>query len=202
MGAVTSVAGGVAAGAIGGPPGMIVGGIVGLARHLTSQPHETKEAPALQQAAQAITGIADAAEQVVALEADPVKSEAFRLKALEIRAATQEAERAHMLAMFKAANEDRAGARKQTGELVAAGSPIAWGAPVVSAILLLLFAAVMGIVLLKGVPSGDATATALINILLGTLAAMTTSVVSYWVGSSAGSARKDFRLTESEKAKQ
>ncbi len=32
--------------------------------------------------------------------------------------------------------------------------------------------------------------------LLGTLGAMATSVVSYWVGSSAGSARKDARLAK------
>ena len=34
------------------------------------------------------------------------------------------------------------------------------------------------------------------NLLLGTLAAMATSVVSYWVGSSAGSARKEERLAQ------
>jgi len=35
---------------------------------------------------------------------------------------------------------------------------------------------------------------AVLNVLLGTLAAMATNVVGYWVGSSAGSARKDERL--------
>jgi len=39
-----------------------------------------------------------------------------------------------------------------------------------------------------------ANAEAVLNVLLGTLGAMATSVVSYWVGSSAGSARKDARL--------
>lgn len=37
---------------------------------------------------------------------------------------------------------------------------------------------------------------ALVNVLLGTLAAMATSVVAYWVGSSVGSARKDDRLAK------
>jgi uncharacterized protein len=37
------------------------------------------------------------------------------------------------------------------------------------------------------------------NMLLGTLAAMATSVVSYWVGSSAGSARKEERLAQTSK---
>ena len=44
-------------------------------------------------------------------------------------------------------------------------------------------------------PPGSAKSTyARLNVLLGTLSAMATSVVSYWVGSSVGSARKDARL--------
>lgn len=43
-------------------------------------------------------------------------------------------------------------------------------------------------VLTRTVPAGSRE---LANILLGTLAAMASSVVGYWVGSSAGSARKD-----------
>lgn len=46
-------------------------------------------------------------------------------------------------------------------------------------------------------PPGSAKSTyASLNVLLGTLGAMATSVVSYWVGSSAGSARKDARLAK------
>lgn len=44
-------------------------------------------------------------------------------------------------------------------------------------------------------PPGSGKSTyAVLNVLLGTLSAMATSVVSYWVGSSVGSARKDDRL--------
>ena len=44
-------------------------------------------------------------------------------------------------------------------------------------------------------PPGSAKSTyTSLNVLLGTLGAMATSVVSYWVGSSAGSARKDEHL--------
>lgn len=44
-------------------------------------------------------------------------------------------------------------------------------------------------------PPGSAKSTyAVLNVLLGTLGAMATNVVGYWVGSSAGSARKDARL--------
>ena len=49
--------------------------------------------------------------------------------------------------------------------------------------------------LLLLLPPGSAKSTyARLNVLMGTLGAMATSVVSYWVGSSAGSARKDARL--------
>ncbi len=44
-------------------------------------------------------------------------------------------------------------------------------------------------------PPGSAKSTyAVLNVLLGSLTAMATSVVSYWVGSSVGSARKDDRI--------
>jgi hypothetical protein len=51
----------------------------------------------------------------------------------------------------------------------------------------------MTLVLTSGVPPESATVA---NMLMGTLAAMATSVVSYWVGSSAGSARKEERLAQ------
>jgi hypothetical protein len=83
---------------------------------------------------------------------------------------------------------DTANARQQTIALAQAGSSIAWGAPVVSALVLITFAAVMTLALTRSLPAGSET---ILNMLLGSLAAMATSVVSYWVGSSAGSARKD-----------
>ena len=44
-------------------------------------------------------------------------------------------------------------------------------------------------------PPGSAKSTyAVLNVLMGTLGAMATSVVNYWVGSSAGSDRKDEHL--------
>lgn len=52
----------------------------------------------------------------------------------------------------------------------------------------------MGLALTRALPSGSET---ILNMLLGTLAAMATSVVSYWVGSSAGSAQKNDMLFRS-----
>jgi len=48
-------------------------------------------------------------------------------------------------------------------------------------------------------PPGSAKSTyAVLNVLLGTLGAMATSVVAYWVGSSVKSVRKDDRLARME----
>ncbi len=69
----------------------------------------------------------------------------------------------------------------------------AWGAPVVSVVVLVTFGTVVSLVLLRAIPVGSET---VLNVLLGTLAAMATNVVGYWVGSSAGSARKDEQLAE------
>lgn len=71
------------------------------------------------------------------------------------------------------------------------GSVVAWGAPLVSVLVLVMFGAVVALAWFLPLPAGSE---AVLNVLMGTLGAMATSVVSYWVGSSAGSARKDERL--------
>jgi hypothetical protein len=88
---------------------------------------------------------------------------------------------------------DTDGARRQTIALAQAGSKIAYGAPIVSALVLMTFAVVMTLAFTRSLPAGSET---ILNMLLGSLAAMATSVVSYWVGSSAGSARKDAHLVQ------
>ena len=88
---------------------------------------------------------------------------------------------------------DTDGARRQTIALAQAGSKIAYGAPLVSALVLVTFAVVMTLAFTRSLPSGSET---VLTMLLGSLAAMATSVVSYWVGSSAGSARKDAHLAQ------
>lgn len=181
--AATSTLAGVAGGAMLGPPGMIVGGLVGLARSLTSQPHAEDEKPALQQVAQALTGIANPDQQVAALQADPVKANEFRVQALRIRAETEAARQAHVLALVQAANEDRIGARAQMAALVSSGSALRWGAAVVTLIILTMF----GFVIF--------TDTRIDADLKETLKVLSVAAASYWIGSSAGSASKDNRLT-------
>lgn len=180
--AATSALAGVAGGAILGPPGMIVGGLVGLARSLTSQPHAEDERPALQHVAQALTGIANPDQQLTALQADPVKQDEFRLQALRIRAEAETARQAHMLALAEAANRDRVGAREQMEAMVTAGSVLRFGAAIVTLIILGLFA----FVIFSGARVDPD--------LKETLKVLSVAAASYWIGSSAGSASKDTRL--------
>lgn len=69
-----------------------------------------------------------------------------------------------------------------------------WGATIVSIIVLLTFGAALIAVLSKTLPAGSE---AVANIMLGTLGGMAVTVVSYWVGSSASSSRKDTLLANS-----
>ena len=145
---------------------------------------------AVQAAVQSVTGSADASAQVQALS-DPDKASALRVALSRIAAERAEAGIAAEQAALVARLADVAGARAATVDLARSGSPIAWGAPVVSLVVLVTFGGVVVVALTRTMPS---TAEPVLNVLLGTLGAMATSVVGYWVGSSAGSARKDERL--------
>ena len=71
------------------------------------------------------------------------------------------------------------------------------GAVIVSVVVVVAFAATTGLVLVHAVPEGNG---AVANVILGTLAAMGTQVVHYWLGSSAGSARKTEDLRAAQDA--
>lgn len=141
-------------------------------------------------AVSSITGTTDQVEQVSEL-ADPEKATALRVQLARIAADQEVAAASAMQADLVARLGDVAGARATTVQLAQARSAIAWGAPVVSIVVLVTFGVVMTIALTRTLP---VTAEPVLNVLMGTLGAMATSVVSYWVGSSAGSARKDERL--------
>lgn len=79
-------------------------------------------------------------------------------------------------------------ARNQTVELAKAGSPIAWGAVVVSVLVLVSYGLALWVAMQFEVPSSQKDNVAGILWTLNTLAV---AVVSYWVGSSASSFRKD-----------
>lgn len=86
--------------------------------------------------------------------------------------------------MLKAYLADVQDARAQTVKLVETGSSIAWGAPVISVLIVTGFLGLITGLMFKSVPDNQVTL-----ILFGALSAAFSQVVSYWLGSSAGSAR-------------
>lgn len=204
--ALSGAAKGAAAGAFLGPVGAALGGVLGAAPglldllgvHLFGANGE-QVAQAAQAAVSAAVGKPDpTAAEVAGLAPD--KMAALRVSLAQI-AAQQESQRTAaanaaeqtQLDMLKAQLADIANARSQTVSLAQAGSAIAWGAVAVSVIVLAAFALVCWVVLTRALPTGSDQAATL---LLGALSAMGSAVVSYWVGSSAGSAHKTALLAD------
>lgn len=150
-------------------------------------------APVVQAVAGAVaaaTGATDPDAQLQALQ-DPGVASQLRMQLASIAAERAAAAAdAAALSRLQAVLADVADARAMA-QSAPPGSPLAWGAPVVSVLVLLAFGAAVALSLFHEVPPRSE---ALANVLLGTLGAMATSVVGYWVGSSVGSARKDGRL--------
>jgi hypothetical protein len=86
---------------------------------------------------------------------------------------------------------DVASARSQTVELAKAGSPIAWGSSIVSVLAIAVFAGFVYMLFAKVVPEGMKEALLLLG---GSAATGYGMVLSYWLGSSSGSAAKDATL--------
>lgn len=110
-----------------------------------------------------------------------------------------EAEKAPALnADLEAILRDRQAARNQTMALVEKNSPMAWGAAVVSLIVVCGFI-VLSLLAMK--PEAAGVRSDVVLYLLGAWQSLATSVIAYWVGSSAGSATKDAALKHIASAK-
>ena len=187
MDALTGMAKGAAAGSVVPGLGTIGGGLIGLATALVPHVFSPDVAPLLHAAAALVTGKTAEADQLAEMAGNPTATENFRLEALKIAQDERASERAADQARMDAALESVASAQKQTVDLAKIGSNIAWAAPAISVVVLLAFGTLCGVVLFHAIPeASQRTADGLLT-SLGTLATM---VVSYWVGSSAGSARK------------
>jgi hypothetical protein len=134
---------------------------------------------------------ADSPEAVEAAIRDPQLAVQLRIRLAEIAAEREKAERRAELEELVALQGDRAGARSQTVALAQAGSVIAWGAPLVSILVMIAFGVACWMVLTRSLPEGSQD---IALYTMGALQSMAAAVVAYWVGSSAGSARKDEAL--------
>lgn len=157
-----------------------------------------RTAAAVAQVVQTVTGTTDDAVASQAIASSPQLAAQLRVQLAEIAARAEQEVRAAELAALTAQLHDIADARAQTVSLARAGSGVAWAPAVVSFVVLMTFGVVMFAALTRSLPSGSET---ILNMLLGTLAAMATSTVSYWVGSSAGSAQKTDLLYRSNPGK-
>ena len=155
-----------------------------------------KTSAAVAKAVADTTGTADADAATTVLQQNPTIAAQLRMQLAQIAAEREQASQLDYLDQISSTMKDVADARAQIVALSGQKTAIAWSAPIISGIVLLTFIIVVALVLTNGMPVGSETAA---NMLLGTLAAMATSVVSYWVGSSAGSARKDERLAQAAK---
>jgi len=205
--ALASAAQGAATGAVAGPIGAAVGGLGGLVVDVAPEIGRwlfgsTGEATAslVAKAVEAATGTTDADAAQAVLAQNPAAVSQLRIQLAMIAAQRQaeadrsaEAQRATDLAVLQAALADRSGARSQTQALVQMRSGIAWSPTVLSGIILVAFASLIYIVLTRTGP--DDRSMPLVNVLLGSLAAMATQVANYWLGSSSGSAMKNDQIS-------
>ena len=141
-----------------------------------------------------ILGTTDAAGIERAVATDPNLALQFKMALLQAEADA----RAHEAQMNRQALEelnsriaDVASARSQTVELAKAGSAIAWGSPIVSVLAICVFGGFVYMLFASAVPEGMKEALLLLG---GSAATGYGMVLSYWLGSSSGSAQKTAAL--------
>jgi hypothetical protein len=140
--------------------------------------------------ARRVLGTDDPAAIEAAIARDPAAALEFKRLIVEAearaRADALEAQRIEFDA-FRAQLADTASARAQTVALAQAGSALAWGAVLISIVVLAAFGVALWVILRGEIPAGSRDVAFQLLGMLGTMAA---GVVAYWVGSSSGSAAK------------
>jgi hypothetical protein len=137
-------------------------------------------------AVETVTGII---QRTTGIEGDPGSLTPEQQAAVQLALIQAEADHRRLeLEEIKEHLHDRQDARSQTVELAKTGSPIAWGAVVVSVLVMVAYGVALWISMKVELPTSQKDNVAG---LLWTLNTLAVAVVSYWVGSSAGSFRKD-----------
>ena len=173
LGPLASTFAPVLGGMIAGPAGAAIGGVLGKA--LASAMGVEATPDAVRKAVQADP--AKAQETICALGLDPAL------------VATLGGVEAMELARERIAAEDRRDARAQTRDLAGQGSPIAWGAPAISVIIVVGFVSLTIGMFFRVIPE-----TPIMSMVVGAWISLATGVCQYWVGSSVGSKNKDVTI--------
>ena len=137
--------------------------------------------------AREVLGTDDSSGIEAAIARDPNLAVQFKTALIQAEADARRLEHEAIVAQLR----DVQSAREQTVRLAEAKSSIAYGAVLVSAIVLVGFAVMLWLVIREEVPANQRD---MVTLLLGTLAGMASSVVAYWVGSSNGSMQKNASL--------
>lgn len=150
-----------------------------------------------------LTGTTDPVTARQRLEADPAAAASLRQRLAEIALDASKAQYAEAaqqrqdeLTAIKLTDRNTAGARTTMQSLAGAGSPMAWGAPVVSAIVTGGFFVILGLLMLNGLGARDDKAFDIINIAIGVLGTGFATVVNFWLGSSSGSRNKEAQVID------
>ena len=142
-------------------------------------------------AVQSVTGASTPHEAQAALDANPALRMELTQRLAEITADREFNEQQAFLDQMRIVNADVANARQQTIALAQAGSPLSWSTAVVSILAVLVFGlATVSVVFVDLPPRAEILA----SVLYGASAAGYAQVLGYYLGSSAGSARKEGAL--------
>jgi hypothetical protein len=147
----------------------------GIIKWMTGSDKAAEAAGKVVDIAKAVTGRPDGDSALAAIQADPNLALQYRLA---IMANETEMDRAYL--------QDVADARKQTISLAEVGSPIAWGAPIVSVLIVSGYFFCIYLLFISKVDLPP-NAFQLLNVMFGALSLAFGQVCNYWLGSSAGS---------------
>lgn len=187
-----NVAEGAISGAAGGPIGMGLGALSALVPSIAHLFFGNNKA--VNQAAsiiQSAAGTLDPGGISAWAMANPAQAAQLQVQMATLAAQTQKDTADAAQAQLDAQLKDVQSARAQTTNLAAAHSLLAWGAGVISALVIAGFVAICWLVFTRAIPTG---AEEIVYNLQGTMGAAFISVVSYWVGSSSGSNMKSVQI--------
>ena len=134
-------------------------------------------------------------------KADPAKAAEVRIALAKFahdeklaQIAADDAERQRQHQQVVALIQDVANARNHTVELARLGSPLAWGAALISALVVAAFGITVFLVFRESIPEGNRD---MAFYIVGQISTFAGLVVGYWVGSNAQSFQKTAMLANS-----